>query len=220
MSNSNKSSSSNKIKLTDDNIKAIIDNYETLSANAIGHIKNIIDSIQYYNMWCDYVLSDNGKIPYNIDFMKIDKFRQNIAYTPIPSNSKLVKLFNEFMIAEKAEIDAEELSIKAGHIYNEIGKLDSRNKYDMVYDNPILINQIKEPEIKRLFKEYHKYKGPYQKKYKRRLELQNEFEKAVLEIFRDENKQHELPVFSKKPQIHSQLQPQDGGNKKKVNKRK
>jgi hypothetical protein len=200
MSSINKSRSTRITKLSDDDIKVIIDNYDTLSKHATGEFKDIAESVYYYFMWSDYVLSEEGLIKPGFRFVSdIFPFGNQISYTPIPSESKLVKLFNEFMKAQKAENDGSKNYDKQHDLYYALGKLDMSDKYHALEDGFKSIKSPNETEkkINELAKEYHGLRNAQNKLFKKRIELQEKFEKKVLEIFNDEKQRHILPVFSK-----------------------
>jgi hypothetical protein len=188
-------------KLSDDDIKVIIDNYDTLSKNTTGEFKNIVESVYYYLMWCDYILSEEGLIEQNFKFVSdIFPFGKNISHTPIPSKSKIVILFNKFMEAEKAERDGSMNYDKQSNLYYAIHKLDESDKYHALEDGFKSIENPneKEKKINELANEYHTMRKAQNELYKERLKLQNKFEKVVLNVFNNEKLRHILPVFSKK----------------------
>jgi len=188
-------------KMTDDDIKVIIDNYDTLSKTATGKLKNIVQSIYYYLMWCDYILSEEGLIEQSFKFISdIFPFSKQISHTPIPSESEIVILFNQFMKAEKAERDGSKNYDKQSDLYYAIHKLDESDKYHALEDGFELIKNPNKTEkkINELAVEYHKMRKAQKKLFEKRMEFQNKFEGEVLKTFNDETKRHELPVFSKK----------------------
>jgi len=201
----NKSKSKRITKLSDDDIKTIIDNYDILSNKTTGELKDIVDSVYYYFMWSDFILSEKGLIEPGFRFVNdIFPFSKNISHTPIPSNSKLVNLFNEFMKAEEAERDGSIKYDKQSDLYNTIYKLDESDKYHALENDFKSIKNPNETEkkINELAKEYHTMRNAQNKLFKKRLELQEKFEKEVLKIFNNEKIRHILPVFSKKTQTH------------------
>ena len=197
-------------KLTDDQIKTIIDNYEILSKNAEGKLKDIIHSVYYYYMWSSYILSEKGYIAREFKTTEIIRFRQeNNIHTPIPSDTDFIKLFNEFIKAEQEETNASANYDKPGNeadLYKQLRELDKENKYRVLdknfkeIENPKNENESEKKKLNELATEYHRLRKLRTKYYEKRLEKLNKFEEKVLAIFKNKKERHILPIFSKKPQ--------------------
>jgi hypothetical protein len=205
-----KSSSSNK--LSNDDIKYIIDNYDTLHGKFKDFPENVINSVYYFNILCVNILFENDKIESGYTQRELLKAQDNAHSVIIPSSSKIIKTYNKFIIAEKAEKDNYNLSNEQiSNLYNKIGELDINNIYNEVYTNSDLINTVSDNNIKKLFKEYHKLKKVSDYLYKKRILAFSDLENIVFDLFYNK-KYDELPIFSKISQ--------QSGRKKQITKKK